>query len=122
MQPHIEGTSLHATLRLTNRSQRLIRVCTEGGQFSSGGAKQSEAVFTAGMYKSDTPPTYEFARHVQELAPGAVVDLPISFNVADAQAATRLSASYAVEPEIAAALDIQRGICCRDPVIWLNRP
>jgi len=86
---------LNAALRLTNEGRSPIRICSKGGLMGS--------TFTPASYKSDTPPIYDFARHIIELEPGKSVDIPISVP------ATHERASYSVSPKIAAKLDIWGG-------------
>lgn len=118
----VEGGYLTAGLRLTNRGLTPVRVCTEGGEWHSAGGRNRSTTVTPARYKSDAPPAYEFARHVVALPPGASVDIPVRFDMAGGPPVGRLAATYDVDADVGAMLDVWSGSTAADPVDWPGRP
>lgn len=118
---------IRAQLRLTNHTTSPIRVCTFGqcwrtaDQFGSA----SDVSFTPGFFKSDGPLGDDLPKFAREANSFAVIehgksfDVPIDFAVGKgAKGSVRLTASYAVIPEVAKILDIWEGNVSAEPVTF----
>ena len=103
-------------LRLTNIGSVPVRLCRKGQSWASEDGQVRRTDFTPGSYMSDTPPAYEFARHVVTLSPGQWTDVPVQFHVGDAPTSLWLSATYDMSPVTAAVLDVHAGVVSCPPV------
>jgi hypothetical protein len=112
---------LEALLRLTNRGEQAVRICTRVSPDREDSATFSGAGVSVGAFLSDTPPMSDYAKYVVSLAPGQWLDLPIDFPLSETKMLPiRLMSSYSVWPEYGKALGLPP-IYVQAPAVMLEK-